>query len=96
MSGAMTAALARAAQTGTLMFTGEELVAWRSAQAGEFKARNGEMRTGWSQKMAAAWYGCSERTWRRWENSGVVPLRVVKTIVRYSSSLQSELDRIMA
>lgn len=92
----MTAALTRAAQTGALTLTGEELAAWRLAQPGEFKARNGQVVKGWSQKMAAEWYGCTERTWRMWENTGKVPLRAVKTIVRYSSSLQSELDRIMA
>ena len=24
-------------------------------------------RRGWTQAQAAAWYGCSEREWRRWE-----------------------------
>jgi hypothetical protein len=76
--------------------TGEELAAWRLAQPGEFKARNGQTVKGWSQKKAADWYGCGERTWRRWESSDEIPRKVAKAIVRYSSSLKSELDRIMA
>lgn len=96
MPGVMTAALTRVAQTGVLTLTGEELTAWRLAQPGEFKKRNNQVVKGWSQKKAAEWYGCSERQWRRWEAAKKVPLPVIKAVIRYGSSLQSELDRIMA
>lgn len=91
----MTAALTRAAQTGALTLTGKELAAWRLAQPGEFKARNGQKVKGWSQAQAAEWYGCCLRSWRYWEGADSAPLTVVKAVIRYSSSLQSELNRIM-
>lgn len=95
-TGVMTAALIRASQTGTMTLTGKELAAWRQSQAGEYKKRNGQIVQGWSQAQAAAWYGCGERTWRRWEGTAIVPLPVLNAVLRYSSSLKSELDRIMA
>lgn len=27
----------------------------------------------WSQQKAAAWWGCSARTWRRWERDEATP-----------------------
>lgn len=42
--------------------------------------------TGWYQKDAAAWYGVSERQWRRWENGEVpIPTTVVKRLAEYES-----------
>lgn len=36
---------------------------------------------GWTQVRAARWYGCSERTWRRWETGELgVPLAVVRRL----------------
>ena len=41
--------------------TPDELRLWRMARV--------DQRTGrpWSQPRAAEWFGCDERTWRRWE-----------------------------
>jgi len=94
--GKMTDALTRIARTGRLSLTGTEMAAWRLAQPGKHKFKRNQVRDGWTQAMAAQWYGCSTRQWRRWETAETdVPLPVVKAILRYSSSMQSVLDRIM-
>ena len=38
---------------------------------------------GWSQEIAADWYGVSERTWRRWEDVGA-PAHALKRIAVWS------------
>jgi hypothetical protein len=35
----------------------------------------------WTQEQAAAWYGVSERTWRRWEATGA-PQHVLNRIAQ--------------
>lgn len=37
-----------------------------------------------TQAEAAKWYGVSERSWRRWEASGRVPLPVMKRVREYA------------
>ncbi len=97
MAGNMTTALSRIARTGEITMTGAELEEWRLAQAGQHKYKRNQMRDGWTQDQAAAWYGCSKRQWQRWESGeAAVPLPAVKAILRYSTSMQSVLDRLMA
>lgn len=46
--------------------------------------------TAWYQKDAAAWYGVSERQWRRWENGEVpIPTTVVRRIAEYEVMRQA-------
>lgn len=97
MPGNMTEALSRIARTGEISMTGDELLEWRLAQAGEHKYKRNQTRGGWTQQQAADWYGCSKRQWQRWETGEAdVPLPAVKAILRYSTSIQSVLDRLMA
>ena len=39
---------------------------------------------GFTQAQAAEWFGVSERTWRRWENTGIVPVPVMKRVRDYA------------
>lgn len=36
-----------------------------------------------TQAEAAKWYGVSERSWRRWENTGTAPTPLMKRIAEY-------------
>lgn len=52
-----------------------ELRQWREARVDHRTGRS------WSQARAAEWFGCDERTWRRWENrESSVPRTLVKRI----------------
>ncbi|MDH3291524.1 MAG: hypothetical protein OEO20_11335 [Gemmatimonadota bacterium] len=76
--------------------SGPELEAWRLAQAGEFRARNNQQVSGWTQARAAAWAGVCLRSWHGWENGHrPVPAAVVRRIVDYSRSIQSKLDEVL-
>jgi DNA-binding XRE family transcriptional regulator len=82
-------------RTGTI--SGEELVEWRQAQAGEYNARNGEVRPGWTQKQAAEWIGVSWRTWQRWEaGATLMPEWAVRRICDYSMSLNQVIERALS
>jgi hypothetical protein len=60
-----------------------ELYRWRMDK------RVASLGVGWYQKDAAAWYGVSERQWRRWENGEVpIPTTVVKRIAEYEAMRQ--------
>lgn len=71
---------------------GEQLKEWRLNQRGEHAYKNNQVRKGWTQAMAAAWYGCSERTWRRWEQMDEVPEPVMRAVQRSPASLAKVLD----
>lgn len=49
---------------------------WAAQQVQSFRTENG-----WTQRDAARWYGCSPRSWRRWElGERAVPLPLIKRI----------------
>lgn len=60
-----------------------ELPAFVGAARGEALRKFRAIRN-FTQAQAAAWYGVSERTWRRWENTGIAPEPVIKRIVSYA------------
>lgn len=77
-----------------LTMTAEELRSWRQSQPGTYKCRNGEVRPGWSQSMCADWYGCSTRSWERYETGGPIPLPLIKRIHAHETSLEAIVDKI--
>ena len=78
-----------------LQMTADELRAWRQSRPGVYKCRNGDMQPGWSQKMAAEWYGCTKRSWERYEvGAKPVPLPLIKRIAAHENSLEDILDKI--
>lgn len=79
----MTQAMERCRQTDTYEITGNELREWRLAQAGNFKARNGQEVDGWTQQQAADWFGCSLRTWSGWESGNTIAGHVVRRLIEY-------------
>lgn len=62
--------------------TGQELAEWRRRQPGEHKYKRNQVRKGWSQKMAATWYGVTDRTWRGWEAMDEIPEPVRLAVMR--------------
>lgn len=72
--------------------TGQELAEWRLRQPGQHAYKRNQVRDGWSQKMAAAWYGTTERTWRRWEAMDEVPEPVRQAVLRHIPKLGAILD----
>lgn len=74
----------------------EHLIEWRLKQPGKFKARNGQIKRGWTQEQAAAWYGVSHRQWQRYENGKTpVPLHLVRRIAAHRMSFDDVLDRVL-
>jgi len=82
-------------QTQQFEMTGADLIEFRATQAGEYKARNGQICQGWTQAQAAEWIGVTERTWQRWE-AKAPPRWAVKRIVDYSMSLNTVIQRVLA
>lgn len=60
-----------------------ELAAHVGAERGAVLRKFRALRN-FTQRQAAEWYGVTERTWRRWENTGVAPLPVIKRIRSYA------------
>lgn len=59
-----------------------ELPAYVGAERGKVLRKFRELRA-FTQAQAAAWYGVTERTWRRWENTGIAPVPVMRRIGEY-------------
>lgn len=81
-----TAAIERCEKNQSYYITGEELREWRLAQAGTFRARNGQEVSGWTQQRAADWFGCSLRTWSGWEAGNTIAGHVVRRLIEYGQS----------
>lgn len=47
--------------------TGAELRTWRR-------------RLGWTEAMAAAWYGCTYQAWQKWERLDYLPLPLIRRV----------------
>lgn len=76
--------------------TPARLRAWRRSRPGQHRARNGELRSGWTQKRAAGWYGCSPRQWRRYEAGDAnIPRPLVLRVRQYGESFEEILDRLL-
>lgn len=73
----------------------EDLRLWRQQQAGDHAFKRNQRRPGWTQRRAAAWYGCSEREWQRYEAGEInIPLPLVKRMIAYETSFDQTVDRI--
>lgn len=58
--------------------------AFRLARSAERRLKG---KGGWTQADAAKWWGCSERTWRRYETGpGRPPLALIKRIAKASKT----------
>lgn len=67
------------------MFNGKFLRDWRTRRAGAYRRGRAAM-VGWTQADAAAWYGCSERQWRRWENGETpIPVHVIRRLAQWTT-----------
>jgi len=58
-------------------------------ESGSFAVLTFRLDRDWTQVEAAEWYGCSARTWRRWENAEVQIPRSVLNRIRAARSLRA-------
>ena len=78
-----------------VVWTPDDLVEWRRTRPGTYEARNGETRPGWSQEMAADWYGVSTRQWQRYEaGRSPIPVPLIKRMEAYEGSFSELVDRV--